>query len=128
MSPALAPKAAKEARCLQNFAAELNMYQLIKPIDVYSDSQDAIAMTYNPVNRSTTKHIALADHYVREQQEEGMISVSLRGVVTYPRVRVPMFLKSVGVPCGYPYVGTVPAGRARRVPIRIFSSCWFPQE
>ena len=37
------------------------MNQLIKPIDVYSDSQGAIAMTYNPVNRSTTKHIALAD-------------------------------------------------------------------
>ena len=69
-------KAAKEARWLHNFAAELNMNQLIKPIDVYSDSQGAIAMTYNPVNRSTTKHIALADHYVREQQEEGVISVS----------------------------------------------------
>ena len=52
------------------------MNQLIKPIDVYSDSQGAIAMTYNPVNRSTTKHIALADHYVCEQQEEGVISVS----------------------------------------------------
>ena len=52
------------------------MNQLIKPIDVYSDSQGAIAMAYNPVNRSTTKHIALADHYVREQQEEGVISVS----------------------------------------------------
>ena len=69
-------KAAKEARWLHNFAGELNMNQLIKPIDVYSDSQGAIAMTYNPVNRSTTKHIALADHYVREQQEEGVISVS----------------------------------------------------
>ncbi len=69
-------KAAKEARWLHNFAAELNMNQLIKPIDVYSDSQGAIAMTYNPVHRSTTKHIALADHYVREQQEEGVISVS----------------------------------------------------
>jgi hypothetical protein len=52
------------------------MNELIKPIDVYSDSQGAIAMTYNPVHRSTTKHIALADHYVREQQEEGVISVS----------------------------------------------------
>ena len=54
------------------------MNQLIKPIDVYSDSQGAIAMTYNPVNRSTTKHIALSDHYVREQQEEGVICLLRR--------------------------------------------------
>ena len=33
-------------------------------------------MTYNPVHRSASKHIALADHYVREQQEEGIITVS----------------------------------------------------
>ena len=71
-----AAKAAKEARWLHNFLGELKMNELIKPIDVYSDSQGAIAMTYNPVHRSTTKHIALADHYVREQQEEGVISVS----------------------------------------------------
>ena len=69
-------KAAKEARWLHNFAEEVHMNKIIKPIDVYSDSQGAIAMTYNPVHRSTTKHIALADHYVREQQEEGVISVS----------------------------------------------------
>ena len=69
-------KAAKEARWLHNFAEEVHMNKIIKPIDIYSDSQGAIAMTYNPVHRSTTKHIALADHYVREQQEEGIISVS----------------------------------------------------
>ena len=35
------------------------MTRLINPIDVYSDSQGAIAMTYNPVHRSTTKHSRL---------------------------------------------------------------------
>ena len=33
-------------------------------------------MTYNPVQRAASKHIALADHYVREQQERGTITVT----------------------------------------------------
>ena len=71
-----AAKAAREARWLHNMLEELNFNDLIKPIDLYSDSKGAIAMTYNPVHRSATKHIALADHYVREQQEDGIITVS----------------------------------------------------
>jgi hypothetical protein len=71
-----AAKAAREARWLNNLLEELSFTDLIKPIDLYSDSKGAIAMTYNPVHRSATKHIALADHYVREQQEEGIIAVS----------------------------------------------------
>ena len=71
-----AAKAAREARWLHNLLEELHFNKLIKPIDLYSDSRGAIAMTYNPVHRATTKHIALSDHYVREQQEEGVIVVS----------------------------------------------------
>jgi uncharacterized alpha/beta hydrolase family protein len=71
-----AAKATREARWLHNLMEELKFNHLIKPIDLFSDSKGAIAMTYNPVNRGTTKHIALADHYVREQQELGVISVS----------------------------------------------------
>ena len=33
-------------------------------------------MTYNPVNRSASKHVDLADHYAREQVERGTITVS----------------------------------------------------
>ena len=33
-------------------------------------------MTYNPVQRSASKHIDLADHYAREQQELGVITIS----------------------------------------------------
>ena len=43
---------------------------------MFSDSKGSIAMTYNPVNRAATKHIALADHYVRELQELGTVTVS----------------------------------------------------
>ena len=33
-------------------------------------------MTYNPVKRSASKHIDLADHYAREQQELGVITIT----------------------------------------------------
>jgi hypothetical protein len=71
-----AAKTAREAKWLHMLCEEQGLNDIIKPIDLYSDSKGSIAMTYNPVHRSTTKHIALADHYVREQQEEGIITVS----------------------------------------------------
>ena len=33
-------------------------------------------MTRNPVQRSASKHIDLADHYAREQQERGTVNIS----------------------------------------------------
>ena len=48
----------------------------MRPIDLFGDSQGAIAMTYNPVRRSASKHVDLADHYAREQVERGTIAVS----------------------------------------------------
>ena len=33
-------------------------------------------MTYNPVQRSASKHVDLADHYAREQQELGVITIT----------------------------------------------------
>ena len=33
-------------------------------------------MTYNPVQRSASKHVDLADHYAREQLERGTITVT----------------------------------------------------
>ena len=70
-------KAAREARWFHNLCHELSfLVRYVKPIEVYSDSQGSIAMAYNPTNRNATKHIALADHFTREQQEEGIINVS----------------------------------------------------
>ena len=43
---------------------------------MFSDSKGAIAMAYNPVQRAASKHVDLADHYAREQQERGTISIS----------------------------------------------------
>jgi hypothetical protein len=33
-------------------------------------------MTYNPVQRSASKHVDLADHYARELQELGTICIT----------------------------------------------------
>ena len=48
-------------------------------------------MTYNPVQRSASKHVDLADHYAREQQERGTITISyvsttgmIAGLLTKP--------------------------------------------
>ena len=78
---------------VHNFAADLNTTQLINPIDVYSDSQGVIAITHNPVHRNPTKHIALADHYVREQQEEGVIAISYVDTLS---IIADVFTKSLG--------------------------------
>ena len=71
-----AAKAAKEAKWLEKMMIELGFGSFVKPIDLFSDSKGSIAMTYNPVQRSASKHIDLADHYAREQQERGTITIS----------------------------------------------------
>ena len=52
------------------------MTNMVRPIHLFSDSQGAIAMTYNPVKREASKHVDLADHYAREQVERGTITIS----------------------------------------------------
>ena len=41
-------------------------------------------MTYNPVQRAASKHVDLADHYAREQQERGTITITY--VSTYDMI------------------------------------------
>ena len=67
-------KAAREAIHLLQLAGELRLKDL-KRIDVFSDSRGSIAMSYNPTHRAASKHVDLADHYVREQVELGRIAV-----------------------------------------------------
>ena len=57
-----AAKAAKESKWLDSLLNELGFSHLVRPIALSSDSKGAIAMTYNPVHRSATKHVDLADH------------------------------------------------------------------
>ena len=71
-----ASKAAREAKWLDKIFSCLNYTSSIKPIQLFSDSQGAIAMAYNPVHREASKHVNLADHYVREQVDEGTILIT----------------------------------------------------
>ena len=48
----------------------------IRPIQCYSDSRGSIAMNYNPINRSASRHISIADHYARETINSGVITLS----------------------------------------------------
>lgn len=68
--------AAREAKWLEKVCVEIGFGRFVRPINLYSDSKGAIAMTYNPVQRSASKHVDLADHYAREQQERGTITIS----------------------------------------------------
>ena len=40
---------------------------------LYSDSESAIAMAKNPVQRERTKHARVARHYIKQSIEEGFI-------------------------------------------------------
>ena len=72
-------KACREAKWLDSFCKELDFADFVSPIPLRSDSQGSIAMSYNPVQRAATKHIALADHYTREMQEAGVVAISFIG-------------------------------------------------
>jgi hypothetical protein len=71
-----AAMAAREAKWWEKLCVEIGFTDYVKPVDLFSDSKGAIAMTYNPVLRSASKHVDLADHYVREQQELGTITTT----------------------------------------------------
>jgi hypothetical protein len=42
----------------------------------WSDSKGSIAQSYNPTNRAASKHVDVADHYIREQVERQRVSVA----------------------------------------------------
>ncbi len=69
-------KAAREAKSFKKLLTEMKLPEAASPIALFSDSQGAIAMNYNPVKRNTSKHVDLADHYAREQVDLGVISIT----------------------------------------------------
>ena len=69
-------KAGRKAKWLEKIFLFLGQGSSVQPIDLFSDSKGAIAMAYNPVQRSASKHIDLADHYLRELQELGTVTIS----------------------------------------------------
>jgi hypothetical protein len=69
-------KAAREAVWFDKIFHKLRLQEAVRPIALFGDSTGAIAMTYNPVHHEANKHVALADHYAREQVELGIITVT----------------------------------------------------
>ena len=47
----------------------------LKPVLIRNDNQGALSIIKNPANHHKTKHIDIRYHYVRENNEEGNISV-----------------------------------------------------
>ena len=69
-------KAAREAKYLEKISIAVGQPGLVSPIPLFSDSKGAIALAHHPVSRNTSKHIDLADHYLREQVERKSITIS----------------------------------------------------
>ena len=65
---------ARECAFHESLSKELKQH--ITPIHLFSDSKGGIAQTYNPTNRAATKHIDVADHYIREQVERKRLTVT----------------------------------------------------
>jgi hypothetical protein len=57
-----------------NLAVEIGLERPI--FNLWSDSKGSIAQCYNPVNRKNSKHVDLADHYIRESVERKRVTVS----------------------------------------------------
>jgi hypothetical protein len=67
----------KELKWVQTLLAKLD-YSNGKsddPFDLFSDNQDAIALTKNPISHSRAKHIDLRHHFVREAIQDKIIWV-----------------------------------------------------
>ena len=64
----------KESIWLRQFLSEIG-HQQQEPTTILQDNQLTIALTYNLVNHSRTKHIDVIHHYIRELIEEGKITL-----------------------------------------------------
>lgn len=67
-------EATREAVFLQRFMAEMKE-ESEKIINIYSDSQSAIAIAQNPVHHQRTKHVDVRYHFVREAVASEVINV-----------------------------------------------------
>ena len=75
-------------------------------VDLFSDSQGVVAVSANPVLSAATKHVEIADFYVRELVERGLITVTyvktdymVADVLTKPLAKV-KFYRFIGVILG----------------------------
>nr|GEU69514.1 retrovirus-related Pol polyprotein from transposon TNT 1-94 [Tanacetum cinerariifolium] len=78
MSSAEAEYVASSARCAQVMwmRTQLQDYGFnYNKIPLYCDSQSAIAISFNPVQHSRTKHIHTQYHFIKEQVKNGIIEL-----------------------------------------------------
>ena len=75
-------------------------------VDLFSDSQGVVAVSANPVLSAATKHVEIADFFVRELVERALITVSfvktdymVADVLTKPLARV-KFYRFIGIILG----------------------------
>ena len=73
-----AAKAAKEAKWWEKLLSEIGFGRFVKPVDLFSDSKGCISMSYNPVQRTASKHIDLADHYAGHKAEVAKVEPTKR--------------------------------------------------
>lgn len=67
-------RAAQQCKWMFSFMDEINMSQQL-PGTLRGDNESAIALTKNTKNHARAKHIAVKEHYIREQVKEGDIEV-----------------------------------------------------
>ena len=64
-----AARATAQAVWLKRVLRDLNM-KIDEPVNIYSDSKAAIAISENPISHNRTKHIAIKYHYTRDAVEK----------------------------------------------------------
>lgn len=67
-------EAAKEAIWLRGLVGEFGYTQ--EQVEIFCDSERAIALSKNNVHHEWTKHVAVKFHFIREKIEEGSVKVS----------------------------------------------------
>jgi hypothetical protein len=66
--------AAKQALWLKQLLQELDI--VFDTITLYNDNNGCIGLSKNPINHDKTKHISMRHHFLREQVQEGTLTVT----------------------------------------------------
>lgn len=75
-------ESAKEAIWLKNLIAEFRYTQ--EKVEIFCDSESAIALSKNNVHHERTKHVQNKYHFIRNKIEEGIIRVTKIGTLHNP--------------------------------------------
>lgn len=75
-------ESAKEAIWLKNWVKEFGCSQ--EKVEIFCDSESAIALSKNNVHHERTKHVHNKYHFIREKIKEGIIRVTMIGTLHNP--------------------------------------------